>query len=125
MKTESHTAMGVARAIKVGDINEYSLATPPSSMKILHYPLPTRIFTSILRKSRVLSWQNWGLGQFFPKPSLGQATACSCHKVKIEINHDVNKRLLNQARSLARTSGVAKLSWRNYDVQNLRAYFYV
>ena len=31
---------GVTRAIKVGGINENYLATPSSSLKICHYPLP-------------------------------------------------------------------------------------
>ena len=43
-------ARGVARAVKVGATNEGSLATPSTSLKICHYPLPTTIFSSILRK---------------------------------------------------------------------------
>ena len=68
------SSRGLVRAIKVGGINKNSLATPSTSLKTCYYPLPTPIFSSILRKSRAPSWQKWGGGQL-PRPkSRGDAT---------------------------------------------------
>ena len=61
------------RALKVGGINENFLAMPSISLKICYYPLPTPIFSLILRKSQALSWQKWGGGAIPSIPSMAMS----------------------------------------------------